>query len=83
MKLSTSLLFIQSVRDVEYGCNLVLRRSIKTAIPLLRGKLLFQKGFHRKTSLPATDNTRAWQVSPFLHAITKGDLSAESGTPDL
>ena len=83
MKRSELLLFLQRIRNIEYCCDLVPWRLIKTAVPLLRCKLFLQIGFHGKVCLPAGDNTRAWKIASFLHAVTKGNLSAKSGTSDL
>jgi len=82
-KLSGLFLFFQRSCNIENGCNFVPRRLIKTAVPLLRGKSFLQTGFHGEVCLPAGDNTRAGKIASFLHAVTKGNLSAKSGTSDL
>ncbi len=69
--------------ELNQSADLVLGRSIETAIPISLGELPSKIRLNCKVSLPASQDTRAREISSFSLTVGKGYLPPQFWTPDL
>ncbi|MFO7783288.1 MAG: hypothetical protein R6V25_01540 [Desulfatiglandales bacterium] len=68
--------------EVKQGHHFRMRGPAESLFHLLIRQLLAKKSFHVKVLKPAVERLETWKVTPLRATIRKGNLMAQSWTPD-